>query len=280
LWRCKQLVSLPILKSRRRNIPMNRNLSIALAALAAFLILVLLGGAWLLIRDEVRSKRAADGIAALSPTVTAESAPATEIATAVPVARELPAPIVEILPTDTPLPTSTPTETPPPTETPLPTDTPPPPTNTPVPVVIRPANTPTPVPPTQTPVPTAVPQDTRGLSGVFSLEGGPNFSVNEQIWFNFVVSNASGGPVYFDVLGVYPKKDGNRRADLIQASWGGNPGDAVPTAGLPHRDNIRIPEPGNYTLQLGICFDAGYHGCRAGGGTWIFLSGEIPITVQ
>jgi hypothetical protein len=256
---------------------MNRTLSIALTAVAALLIVVLLAGAWLLIRDELAASRPPDSVAPAQ--AVAESAPATETATAVPTPRELPAPVIEVLPTDTPLPTSTPTETPPPTETPLPTDTPPPPTNTPVPVVIRPTNTPLP-PPTQPPPPTAVPQDTRGLSAVFSIEGGPGFPANEQIWFNFTVGNATGAPVFFDVLGVYPKKDGHYRPDLIQASWGGNPTDSVPSGGLTWRDNIRIPEPGNYMLQLAICFDAGYQACRAGGGTWIFLSGDIPTTMH
>jgi hypothetical protein len=256
---------------------MNRTFSIALTAVAAVLILALLAGGWLLIQDELRANRTADVVAVLpSPTVAEAEAPA-ETATAVPTPKELPAPVVEVLPTNTPLPTSTPTETPVPTETPLPTDTPPPPTHTPVPVVIRPANTP--VPPTATPAPTAVPPDTRGLTAVFNIEGGPGFAANQQIWFNFVVSNATGGAVHFDLLGVYPKKDGNPRPDLIQASWGGN-NDFVPVNGLTWRDNIRIPEPGNYGLQLAICFDATFQTCRAGGGHWVFLSGEIPITVH
>jgi hypothetical protein len=268
-----------LLNYQQRHVTMNRTLSIALTAVAALLIVVLLAGAWLLIRDELAASRSPDGVAVAPAETVAESAPATETATAVPPPRELPAPVIEVLPTGTPLPTSTPTETPLPTETPAATETPlPTATNTPVPVVIRATNTP--VPPTEPPPPTAVPQDTRGLSAAFSIEGGPGFSANQEIWFNFTVSNASGGPVYFDVLGVYPKKDGHYRPDLIQASWGGSPTDAVPAGGLTWRDNIKIPESGNYTLQLAICFDAGYQACRAGGGTWIFLSGDIPITVH
>jgi hypothetical protein len=252
---------------------MNKGLTYLLLGLALILIILLGVSATLLIQQDLRAAERATA----SPTAEPVAELPTATATTEPV-RELPAPQMEILPTNTPEPTNTPTETAVPTDTPAPTDTPQP-TATPVPPVVIVPNTP--VPPTNTPPPpTAVPQDTRGLSATFSLEAGPNFGANQEIWFNFNVSNATGSPVHFDVLGVYPRKDGNLRADLIQASWGGQPSDAVPPGGLIHRDNIKIGESGSYTLQLAICFDASYAACRAGGGTWVFLSGQIPITIN
>jgi hypothetical protein len=255
---------------------MNRTLTYLLILVAIVLVVLLAAAGLLLIRDELAQNRPAAEVV-LAPATATVGVDSVEIAT--PTSRALPMPVMELLPTDTPAPTSTPTDTPVPTETPLPTDTAAP-TATAVAVIAPPRATNTPVPPTQTPAPTAVPQDTRGLSGTFSIEGGSSFAVNQEIWFNFHVANSSGAPVYFDVLGVYPKKDGSLRPDLIQASWGGNPGDAVPAGGLPHRDHIKIPETGNFSLRLAICFDASYHACKSGGGSWVFLSGEIPVTVR
>lgn len=209
-------------------------------------------------------------------TVAVEASPTLAVATAT-----LPAPAVQLLPSNTPPPTITPapTNTPAPTETPSPepTATPIPPTA--VPVVVQPtAVPPTAVPPTA--VPTAVPSNARGLTGTLSIEGGPSFGSNQEIWFNFNVSNSSGGDVPFSVLGVYPRKSGTLRPDYIQPSWGGNPSDAVSTSGLVWRDNIKLGESGSYTLQLAVCFDASYQTCRSGGGTWAFISGEIPVTIN
>jgi hypothetical protein len=55
--------------------------------------------------------------------------------------------------------------------------------------------------------------------------------------------------------------------------------DVIKPSGLNWEDNIKIPEPGNYTLRLVICFDD-YATCRAGGGTQYTLSPEIPITLN
>lgn len=217
------------------------------------------------------------------PTEVAQVSTATAVPTIPPTA-VLPTPLPQELPTNPPPPTLTPLPTATPAPTNTPTEVPPTPTptatNTPVPVIVN-TQPPPPPPPTATapPQPTAPPVNTRGLSGTFSVEGGSSFGRNSEIWFNFFVGNNSGNPVPFSVLGVYPRKDGAPRPDFIQASWGGN-NDSVPTSGIDWRDNIKISEPGNYTLQLGICFDASYQECRAGGGTWVFLSGEIPITVN
>jgi hypothetical protein len=247
-------------------------LVLLLGGLAGLLLIALIVAGWAILRDSAGEPEATEG--------TAVAAATSELETATPAAtvtRELPPPIVEILPTDTPLPTNTPTDTPVPTNTPAPSETPttaPTPTNTRPSAVVQtfPTNTPPPAP-TNTPVPV----NTNGLSATFSLEGGPTYPAGSNIWFNFNVTNVSGSPVAFGALGVYPRKGGQDRLDLFQFSW---TDEEIPTGGLEWRDHINLGEPGAYTLRLAICFDADFNACRDGGGRWVSLSGEIPITVQ
>jgi hypothetical protein len=247
---------------------MNRTLSIIVAALAGLMILILAFVFYLMLSDTL----AEDNVAQATVIPTEVGSVATEQGSS-----SLPTAAVEIQPTATVLPSLTPTDTPPATETPLPTDTPVPPTNTPIPVVIVPTNPPPPPPPTSTPVP-APPPSTNGLVlNHFGVEGGPAFPANQPIWFNFDIANISGGPVPFGALGVMPKKDGGDRPEWYQNSWGGND-DSIPAGGLVWRDNIKLPEGGNYTLRLVICFE-GQNTCVDGGGNWVTLSGEIPATI-
>jgi hypothetical protein len=182
-------------------------------------------------------------------------------------------------PTDTPVPTDVPpTDTPEPTETPEPTATPEPTeTATAAPVVVLPTNTP--VPPTATPAPTAVPPSTNGLVGThFALLPNSVYVVNGDIWYEFAVDNTSGGPVPYGGLGALPKKDGVDRGDLFKLSWGGN-NDVIQPGGLSAEDWIKLPETGNYTLRLAICFDP-VDSCRSGASPWVTLSQEIPVTIN
>lgn len=178
--------------------------------------------------------------------------------------------------TPTAIPTVVPTEAPPtavPTDTPVPTAIPP----TAKPVVIQP----TAVPPTAAPAPpTAVPAPTgiNGLTGAhFAIQSRADLTVNGDVWFEFRVANATGGDVPFDALGVMPKKDGTDRPQWYQHSWGGN-NDVIPAGGLSWDDHINLPEAGNYTLRLVICFDGA--ACQQQKGTWHTLSPEIPVTIR
>jgi len=177
----------------------------------------------------------------------------------------------------TAMPTAVPTEEPPtevPTETPLPTAVPPPP----APPVVQPPPPPPP-PPTAVPVPpTAVPQV--GANGLvasnFGVQPRAELFVNGDVWFEFHVANSTGSPVPFDALGVMPKKDGVDRPEWYQHSWGGN-NDVIPAGGLSWDDHINLPEAGNYTLRLVVCFDG--PACQAQRGTWHTLSSEVPVTI-
>lgn len=259
----------------------NKAIAIVLALLGLLLVGVLLLAGILLLRDAggdseepVAGEVTGTAVAAATATYTLIPATATSAT--------LPAPAVVVLPTNTPVPatdTPIPTATPIPTETPIPsaTNTAVPPTNTPRPFV--PTNTA--VPPTNTPPPPPPPPI--GVAGLiashFALQPRSSYTVNGQIWFEFTVSNSSGGSVAFECLGVMPRKDGGDRPQWVQVSWGGN-NDVVPTGGINnHEDHIELPEAGNYTLRLAISFDS-YSTCSNGGGTWHSLSQEIPVTIN
>ena len=187
---------------------------------------------------------------------------------------------VEIM-TLTPIPTAVFTETPIPTDTPVPTETPlPTATNTPVPAIIYP--TATPVPPTATIVPTPSGPQAGAPNGIrathYALQARSNISVNGKIWFEFVIVNDSGGEVPYSALGTMPRKNGVDRLEWYQNSWGGND-DVMPLGGLSAEDHIEIPEAGDYTLRLVICFES-KDVCRSGHGTFHTLSQEIPITLN
>ncbi|MCW5864797.1 MAG: hypothetical protein KIT52_17010 [Anaerolineae bacterium] len=174
------------------------------------------------------------------------------------------------LPTAVP-PTAAPTEAPPtpvpPTAVPA-TAAPPPPTAIP----------PTAVPPTAVPPTAAPPLGANGLTAShFAIQDRAQLTVNGDIWFEFHVANSTSGDVPFDALGVMPKKDGVDRPQWYQHSWGGN-NDVIPVGGLSWDDHINLPEAGNYTLRLVICFDG--PACQAQNGTWHNLSPEIPVTIR
>jgi hypothetical protein len=255
---------------------MSRNLTILLTGLALFLILILVV-AFILLLPEVTGGGSTAVQETAAPTVEQVAVQPTE--TSPPT--ELPAPVVEIVPTDTPLPTDTPTNTPEPTPTPEDTATPEPtPTNTPVPPAPVFVPTRTPVPPTAPPPPpTSVPVDTHGLVGThFAVQSRSVYTVNGDIWYEFSIQNTTGSPVPFQALGALPKKNGADRGDLFKLSWGGN-NDSIPPGGLTAEDWIKLPETGNYTLRLVVCFDA-LAACKNGSAPWVTLSQEIPVTIN
>ncbi len=257
---------------------MNSKTTNILLVVAIVLVVLLIGvGLWLIFQGTSESN-AEPTVTPLPPTSIAETAVPTEVPPTATMQE-----VVVVPSTATPIPTDIPTETPVATDTPIPTDTPVP-TNTPVPIVYPTA---TPVPPTATPPPTNTPGPPpgpqpvtiNGLSGShFALQDRSNISVNGKIWFEFTVSNSTGGNVPFSTLGVIPRKDGNDRWEFFQKSYGGN-SDSIKPSGLNWEDSMYISEGGNYTLRLVICFDD-YATCRAGGGTHHTLSHEIPITLN
>ena len=176
----------------------------------------------------------------------------------------------------TAIPTEAPTEAPPteiPTDTPVPTAVPP----TAAPVVVQP----TAAPPTATAVPpTPVPQV--GANGLiasnFAIQDRAELTPNGSIWFEFNVANQTGSDVSYNAIGVMPRKGGVDRPEWYQQSYGG-PDSIIKPGGLQWEDRIRLPELGDYTLRLVVCFD-GFDTCLQQRGTWHSLSPEVPVSIR
>ena len=255
----------------------NKTVRAVLFGALGVLVLLIIVAAVLLLQDGQQTAVAPD------PTVEAVAEVPTDVpATEVPASPTvLPPAVVQILPTNTPLPTDTPTATAIPTGTPLPTNTATavPPTNVPLPTAV-PA-TATPVPPTNTPVP-AGPQPTNanGLVGEsFGLQPGrSNLTPGGQIWYEWRVGNTTGGGVAYSTIGVMPRRNGQDIVAWYQNNWGGN-NDVMPPEGLSWPSWMSIPEAGDYTIRLVVCFD-GYQKCLSGGGTFHTLSQEISISIR
>jgi hypothetical protein len=205
-------------------------------------------------------------------TATQSAAPAT-----------LPPPVVNEM-TDTPVPatdTPQPTDTPEATVAPTETATVVPPTLPPPPPV-QPTSPPPPPAPTNTSAPPPPPPPPVGANGLvasnFAIQDRSDFRKNESVWFEFTVANSTGGEVAYNALGVMPRKDGVDRPEWYQQSFGGR-NSTISTAGFSWEDNIKLPESGNYTLRLVICFD-GFDPCLQQRATWHSLSQEIPVTIN
>lgn len=188
--------------------------------------------------------------------------------------------IVDEFPTLTPPPTAVATETPvatqtvPPTETPLPTNTQPP-----LPTAVPATNTS--IPPTNTAPPSGPqPVNANGLIGEsFQLQDWrTSLSPGGQIWYEWRIGNTSGAGVPYSTLGIMPRRNGIDEVRWYQNNWGGN-NDVMPPEGLSWPSWMSIPEAGDYTLRVVVCFD-GFQTCLNGGGTFHTLSQEIPITLR
>jgi len=254
----------------------NTTLRNVLIGVMGVLILLLVVAAVLMLQDnQTAVEPTADTIAQL-PT----ELPATE--TAVPASPTvLPPAVVEILPTNTLPPSPTATATLPPTETPPATSTATavPPTNVPLPTAVPATNTP--VPPTNTPTPSGPqPTNANGLIGQsFALQDWrTSLTPGGQIWYEWRVGNTSGAGVPYSTIGVMPRRNGQDIVAWYQNNWGGN-NDVMPPEGLSWPAWMSIPETGDYTLRLVVCFD-GYQNCLNGGGTFYTLSQEIPVSIR
>jgi len=193
------------------------------------------------------------------------------------------APVVVVLTNTPPAVTNTPEPTATPEQTATPEATAVPPTSTPAPV--QPTSPPPPPPPTAVPPtepPPPPPPPPIGANGLvasyFALTEDSEFKPNKQVWFEFVIANQTGNDVPYNSLGVMPNKDGNDRVEWYQQSYSGR-NSTIGPGGFEWKDNIKLPETGDYTLRLVICFD-GFEPCTTGQGPYQSLSGEIPITIK
>ncbi|HIP73872.1 MAG TPA: hypothetical protein EYH05_21055 [Anaerolineae bacterium] len=271
---------------------MNSNkLLIGVAVLAGLFFIV--GGALVYLGNN-RDDGSTEAATAVADASAQETAVAQEIATGIAATIAAAATDIPLIPTETavilptntvnsgppatptPLATALPTNTPIPTDTPIPTNTAIPPTAVP----IVPTNTPIP-PPTATPVPAGPqPGNQNGLIATyFGLQPGRSeFRPNGKIWYEWTVENTTGGDVRYSAIGVMPRRNGKDENQWFQINYGG--GNAtMPPEGLSWPSWLSVPETGNYTLRLVVCFDQ-FEACRDGLGTYHTLSNEVPITIN
>jgi hypothetical protein len=139
-----------------------------------------------------------------------------------------------------------------------------------------PAATATTVPPTAAPTSVAVPTaaGVRGIRGdSFSVDK-TSVAVNEDIWFNFQVTNTTDQAIAYGGLGAIVIG-----GPQSQFSYG----DATLNAHevLPWRDHMNIGTPGTYTLYLGICFAASRSACEATPSAWqVLYSTGVTVKVN
>jgi len=151
--------------------------------------------------------------------------------------------------------------------------------NTPAPPATATPIPPTPVPATLAPVFTAtsaapVASTSRGVRGDSFSVRNTSVGVNDDIWFDFKVTNTTNQPQAYKGLGAVAL---NRQG---KPSWG----DATLGANqvLEWTDHINISTAGTYTIHLGICWEGTRAGCEQSGstGTWTLLSPGYTVVVK
>ncbi len=135
----------------------------------------------------------------------------------------------------------------------------------PPPTATRPANT---APPPATNTPSVY--SSNGVVGQAFWVENPTAGVNQEVWFNFKVTNTSNAPVNFSVLAAHSEVGPSAKSwsDVLQ------PGQV-----LEWRDHIEFSATGTYRLYLGICY-GGFDPCVANQAPWDRLSPSITVTIQ
>lgn len=162
----------------------------------------------------------------------------------------------------------------PPTFTQVPPTTVPP-TFTLVPITFTPAPpTFTPVPPTAVP-PTAIPNMSRGIRGDSFGVRSSSVGINDDIWFDFKVTNTTNQTIPFSGMGA------------VALNMQGKPSFGKPDVMganqvIEWSDHINIPTAGTYTLYLGMCWLDTRVACEQNGttGGWDLISTGYTVVVK
>jgi bacillopeptidase F (M6 metalloprotease family) len=139
----------------------------------------------------------------------------------------------------------------------------------------------TPIPPTETPVPVAPPPiNANGLIGtkIYIENVKESYSPNEMIWVAYRIENTVGWNVPYSAFGIMPRKDGVDLNNSLAIHWSGTDTEITPH-GFDWNAWVKIPEPGDYTVRLVICFD-NFVGCKGGTGQYLTLTEAIPVKVR
>jgi hypothetical protein len=99
----------------------------------------------------------------------------------------------------------------------------------------------------------------------------PVAAVNQEVWFEFGVTNISEGPVSFSLLAAH--------TDTLPNAESWNNETFASGYVLKHEDWIKFKTPGTYQLYLGICY-ANRDDCLFNRAGWDRLSNSVTITIQ
>ncbi len=123
--------------------------------------------------------------------------------------------------------------------------------------------------PTATPVPSSG-YNSRGIQGIsFSVEN-TSVNINDNVWFNFQVTNTSNQDVSYTALA------GHTDAGFTAWSWTNQRLAKGQT--LTWRDHINFSSSGTYMVYLGICYASDTNACKSA--TWDRLSASVAVTVH
>jgi lysozyme len=122
--------------------------------------------------------------------------------------------------------------------------------------------------PTATPVSSGY--NSRGIHGdSFSVEN-TSVNVNDNVWFNFQVTNTSAQDVYYTALA------GHTDSGFTAWSWTNQKLTRGQT--LKWRDHINFNSAGTYNVYLGICYASDTNACKSQ--AWDRLSASVAVTVH
>jgi len=128
---------------------------------------------------------------------------------------------------------------------------------------------PTSLAPTATPVPSGG-YNSRGIHGdSFSVEN-TSVNINDNVWFNFQVTNTSGQDVYYTALAGH--------TDVGVSAWSWTNQKLTSGQVLKWRDHINFSSSGTYMVYLGICYATDTNACKSV--TWDRLSASVAVTVH
>jgi LysM repeat protein len=111
----------------------------------------------------------------------------------------------------------------------------------------------------------------RGVSGNYFYVENMTTQKGDQVWYDFKVTNNSGGDVYYGILSALVK------GGKTGSSWTNNRLKAGEV--LEWRDHFSDLPVGTYAVSLGICY-ASQNACAGDGNLWERLSGDVIITVR
>lgn len=133
-------------------------------------------------------------------------------------------------------------------------------------------STPTVVPTATIPAATATPSVymSHGIRGDHFAVNNTTAAANQDIWFEFKVTNTSNSAVAYGALGAKIENGGS------QQSWSNET--LQPGQVLQWNDHINIATPGTYKIYLAICYGA-KSDCAANLNPWDRLSNSFTVVV-